>query len=320
MYIHSTSSFRQKEQGVQAYAIWADAMIAHSGHPYQKKQITTLLGKTTVWMWDLLSSQTSGDTHAKTLVIFPGFRTSSLFWDADGALGIFQSSQTSQSSRVSRICLIETNGQPNDSDGNTPKIATHDYGLWAKDVVMQLGATQENPVYIAGASFGCTVCAQLSIVAPELVAKMVWLNPGCLAPFSLSLKNLYLSLLPVIKKSKDSVVMFFEKSVFCPPNHRPSSAAWELLLQYEVLALQQWLDRAQKPVQLSIEDCQRIRTPLLLLVGDRDLLFVPEKTVSRAKREITSLVQAVLLPHVGHGSEVTSSAHPLMQQFLDAPL
>ena len=48
------------------------------------------------------------------MVIFPGFRTSSLFWDMDNALAPLKKDY--------RIYLVETNGQPNLSDGNNPDI------------------------------------------------------------------------------------------------------------------------------------------------------------------------------------------------------
>jgi hypothetical protein len=69
----------------------------------------------------------SRDTTLETLVIFPGARTTSLIWDLDKGLDNL--------TYKLRIFMVETNGLPNLSDGETPDIDSLDYGIWAAEVL-----------------------------------------------------------------------------------------------------------------------------------------------------------------------------------------
>ncbi|MBK6527208.1 MAG: hypothetical protein IPG07_17665 [Crocinitomicaceae bacterium] len=110
----------------------------HSGHSYQKLEIKTELGNTLIW-------QTGNLNAKKTIVIFPGFRTSPLFWDLDKGLDYLMDDF--------KIYLVETNGQPNPSDGNSPAIRSLDYGHWAKQVLDELKI--EKTSIKASFGFGC---------------------------------------------------------------------------------------------------------------------------------------------------------------------
>lgn len=73
------------------------------------------------------------------------------------------------------------------------------------------------------------------------------LNPGCLQFFSLSGKNLYYNLLPFINPKEKTISKFLNKIVFCTPTHEISAEANKLLVEYQLLALTRYVDKAQKP-------------------------------------------------------------------------
>ncbi|CAN5354222.1 hypothetical protein BH09BAC1_BH09BAC1_26800 [soil metagenome] len=217
MQYYSTSSFKDKAAGELFYQEWVSRLERANTTTYERLEIETGLGRTTVWG---INTET---TKQHTLIIFPGFRTSSLFWDFDNALAPLR--------ETCRIYLVDTNGQPNLSDGNTPDIKSLDYGHWAAEVLDKLHIAK---AHVAGASFGGLVCLKLAQVAPQKVQQVLLLNPGCLAPFSLSLRNLYYNLLPIISPSEKNVVKFLDTAVFCPPNHHLSPVAKELIVEYEL--------------------------------------------------------------------------------------
>ena len=69
-----------------------------------------------------------------------------------------------------RIFLVETNGLPNLSDGETPDIKSLGYGIWASEVLEKLKIEK---AFIAGASFGGLICMKLAIVKPEVIKSVL---------------------------------------------------------------------------------------------------------------------------------------------------
>lgn len=116
--------------------------------------------------------------------------------------------------------MVETNGLPNLSVGSSPDIKGLGYGQWASEIFEQL---KIDSAYVAGASFGGLIAMKLAMVSPAKVKVAFLLNPGCLQPFSLRLRNLYYNLLPIIAPSAKNVLTFLDNAVFCKPNHQPGA-------------------------------------------------------------------------------------------------
>ncbi|NOT77208.1 MAG: alpha/beta hydrolase [Cyclobacteriaceae bacterium] len=299
MQIHSTCSFKTPEDS-KYFENWVVRLEKVNNKKYGRIDLETSLGKTVVW-------SLSGDKKdLKPLVIFPGFRTCSLFWDFDNALEPLQKNY--------RIFLVDTNGQPSLSDGNTPDIKSNDYGLWASEVITKLGLTK---AVVAGASFGGLVCMKLCIVAPEKVEKAIMLNPGCLQPFSLSLKNLYYNMLPILFPSRKNVKTFLDAAVFCKPNHQLSTDSEELILDYEMMALTRFIDKAQKPYQMPLSELSKVSSDVYLLEGENDLLFPYQKSIDHATKCIKNLKEVFVLKQTGHGIETSKEAISIIGRIMN---
>src|SRR5579885_3668558 len=106
MKIKSVSSFREPAKDLQYYEDWIKQLESHNQLSYDRLEIKTSLGNTSIW------GINTGNIGLPSLLIFPGFRTSTLFWDLDRALDDLRNDY--------RIFLVETNGQPNLSEGHTP--------------------------------------------------------------------------------------------------------------------------------------------------------------------------------------------------------
>lgn len=298
MRIAKTSQFKNVEQDKVWFENWVTKLEALNGRQYRRFQLQTALGKTHVW------GLNTNDESLEVLVIFPGARTTSLFWDFDNCLDHLK--------QKLRIFLVETNGLPNLSDGSTPDIKTMGYGEWASEVLDKLNIKR---AFIAGASFGGLIAMKLSLVAPLKVKAAFLFNPGCLQSFSLSWNNLYYNLLPIFSPTKKNVSKFLDKAVFCKPNHQLSTKAEELIIDYEVFALTRYKDNTQKPYNMG-EELRQVKVDTFLLEGDKDLLFPYQVSVANARDRIQSLKDVVVFQNVGHGIETCDKAI----QYMDAKI
>lgn len=290
MKIHNTSKFKDEKGDLAYFESWVGQLEKNNGRKYERNEIQTSLGKTVVW-----GHQTT-ENHPNTLVIFPGARTTSLFWDFDKGLDNL--------GQGFRIFLVETNGLPNLSEGKTPDINSLDYGVWATEVFDQLKIEK---AYIAGASFGGLICMKFGIVSPDRIQAAFLLNPGCLQPFSLTLKNLYYNLLPILVTTEKNVSKFLYKAVFSKPNHQLSSISEKMIIDYEVFAIARYIDKTQKPYYMD-KELEKVQVETYLLLGDKDLLFPFQKSVDHAKRLIKSLKEVKIYTNVGHGIETYDKA------------
>jgi len=290
MKINSKSHFKDEKTDRNYFENWVSQLEKNNGRKYERYEIETSIGKTIVW------GIHTKEEFSDTLVIFPGARTTSLIWDFDRGLDNLNHKM--------RIFMIETNGLPNLSDGATPDIKSLDYGIWATEVFDKLNIGN---AFVAGASFGGLICMKLGIVSPQRIKAVFLLNPGCLQPFSLTLKNLYFNLLPILKPTKINVSKFLDKAVFSKPNHKLSEFSEKMLIDYEVFAISRYKDKTQKPYYMD-RQLEEVKVNTFLLVGDKDLLFPYQKSIDNAKRQIKTLKETKIFNNVGHGIETYDKA------------
>jgi pimeloyl-ACP methyl ester carboxylesterase len=289
MKIRSKSYFKNEPTDQNYFESWVTQLEKKNGRQYERLVIQTSLGKTHVW------GLNTKENHLDTLVIFPGARTTSLIWDFDKGLDNLNHKM--------RIFMVETNGLPNLSNGETPEIKSLDYGYWADEVFEKLKIKK---AFIAGASFGGLICMKMGQVVPEKISAIFLLNPGCLQPFSLTIKNLYYNLLPIISPTKKNVLTFLDKAVFSKPNHKLSDFSEKMLVDYEVFAIKNYKDKTQKPYYMD-EQLAEVTVDTYLLLGDKDLLFPYEKSIENAQKHIKSL-EIKVFSEVGHGIETYEKA------------
>jgi pimeloyl-ACP methyl ester carboxylesterase len=291
MEIKFKSYFKDEKQDFEYFEKWVELLETNNRRKYERFVIQTSLGKTHVW------GLNTADETLETLIIFPGARTSSLFWDFDNGLDNL--------SQNLRIFLVETNGLPNLSDGNTPDIKSLDYGWWADEIFEKFGVEK---AFVAGASFGGLICMKLGIIVkPERIKAAFLLNPGCLQPFSMKLANLYYNLLPLIIPGKKNVSKFLNKAVFSKPNHHISDQSEKMLIDYEVFAISRYKDKTQKPYYMD-KQLAEVKADTYLLVGDRDLLFPFQKSIENAKKHLSTFKDVKVFNNVGHGIETYDKA------------
>jgi pimeloyl-ACP methyl ester carboxylesterase len=280
------SYFKTPEQDVQTFKNWVMKLEQVNGYEYEQLSIQTSLGETQVYGLNMKNIELD------TLIIFPGFRTSSLIWDLDKGL-------QSLSKRL-RIFLIETNGQPNLSEGNSPSIKTLDYGEWGAEVFEKLNIES---AFIAGASFGGLVCMKTSLVIPKKIKSVFLLSPGCFRTISFGMKNMYYNLLPLINTSEKNIQKFLDNIVFNKPEHQLSTESEKLLIEYLLLAISKYKDNTEKPYYMGGQ-LDNVSVNTHLLVGENDILIPPTKSIENAKKHLRENLKNVeIFKNVGHGIE-----------------
>jgi pimeloyl-ACP methyl ester carboxylesterase len=298
MVIKRISHFKDQISDSAYFNNWIDKLQKLNRTNYDSMIVKTSLGKTQIY------GIRTDQLNLEPLLIFPGARTSALFWELDHNL--------KHISEKFRIYLIETNGLPNLSDGSTPDIKGTSYGEWAAEVMKELNIEK---AFVAGASFGGLVCMKLAMVAPEKIKAAFLFNPGCLQFFSMKWKNLYANLKPIFRSSPKNVSYFLDTAVLYKPNHTLSAEAEQLLIDYEVFAIKRYKDRTQKPYFMG-EELKQCKVPVFLVEGDKDLLFPYEKSIENAKKLLPDLREIKVFKNVGHGIELYPDAISYMNEKL----
>lgn len=299
MTIHRRSHFKDREADHQWLADWIRRIETENNCAYPSQQIETSLGITHIYTINFEA------TDLPCLLIFPGARTSVLFWDVDNNLAALK--------KHYRIVLVETNGLPNLSEGNSPDIRTLDYGHWAKEI---LDALSLDKVFLAGASFGGLICMKLGLVTPERIQAMILLNSAGLAPFSLGLTNLYYNLLPAIFPTKKNIRLFLDTLVFDSPAHDVSPAFMDIIFDYEYVALTRYKDKTQKPYYMG-KEMMKLHVDVYVIEGDADLLFPYQRSVDNAQKFLPQLKEVKIFEHVAHGIETYGPAIEEMNRIIE---
>jgi len=267
MKIKGTSVYKIEDEAKAFLEQWNYKIQLLNNSFYEKIYTRTSLGKTIVWGYN------TEKTHLETIVIFPGFRTCGMFWDFDNGLAPLKKDY--------RVFLVDINGQPCLSDGNSPDIKGNDYGVWATELFEKLGI---NKATIIGASFGGIVCLKLCLVSPHLVEKAILMDPAGISNFSSSFQNLYYNFLPIIFKNRSSVIKFVNKIALHPPPQDLPYAYRELLIEYILFTLKNFQNKADLPVALHKDDLKKITADIYLVLGENDLLFPTKKTIAIAQK------------------------------------
>jgi pimeloyl-ACP methyl ester carboxylesterase len=298
--IHRHSNFKDLPKDLEWFNHWVNRLESLNQKKYERIEVSTSLGKTHIW------GIHTENKNLEPLLLFPGARTTSLFWDLDNNL--------KNLSDHFRIYLIETNGLPNLSDGATPDIKGNGYGEWASELMEKLGIEKS---FVAGASFGGLICMKLAIVAPEKIKAAFLFNAGCLQTFSLKWKNLYANLKPIFRPTEANVAYFLDTAVLYKPNHSPSPAAEKLLIDYEVFAIKRYKDKTQKPYYMN-DELKKANVPVYVFEGDKDLLFPYEKSIQNAREKLPNLKEVVVFKNVGHGIETFQEATKTMYKIISS--
>lgn len=286
-----TSVYRNRIGAEKDFLAAYDRTLKAWKVPYQSVYVTTSYGKTHILV--------AGKEHSESLFLFHGFAFSSASWiDNIPAL-----------SETYRVYAVDFVGDINRSTASRPIRTKEDCAHWFRELLDYFGIRQ---THIGGHSFGGFIALVLAIYAPESVSKVMAISPaGSFRRQSARFfcKCLLAGLMPSTSRLENLIR-------FMTGNGRSVN---QLLSDQFISAMQNALPRTRIfPSRLSDREFRRIQQPVLLVIGDEDIQYAPEKAIKRA-RNVLSSVESHLIQNTGHGLpfEQPDNVNQLMLYFLD---
>jgi len=281
--------FRSPEGEAQYYAAY-EAVLKQWPVPYEELFIPTRFGDTHVIA--------SGPKDADPLVLLHSSGSGAVQWIKN--VGAF-----SQHHRTYAIDVIGEEGK---------SIVTHPirdhwqqkFALWMREIFDGLGI---DSAYLVGNSLGGLIAFNAALHLPERLKKIVLISPAAtfvqMWPFYWNLlipRGIYLSTPSWISDRLHLAWLA----------HRAFAWIWQDFLVDESTARLRTIrniagyprNRIFPPVY-SDEELRQIRTPTLLLIGDHEVIYKPEKAIRRATRLVPGL-KAEIVPNANHNAQVTA--------------
>jgi pimeloyl-ACP methyl ester carboxylesterase len=243
-------------------------------------------------MWpvtvDVLDMQTRfGKTHVNAcgdrayppMILLPGFGANSTQWFPNvGPL-----------STKYRIYALDTPGQPGKSIPEV-KLNVSNCAAWLDEVFNGLGLQKAT---LVGLSLGGWLALNLAIQAPERISHLVLLDPA--ASFEgMSAAFVWHSFLPfMVHPTRTGLTNYFR---WMTRGYQVNKKWGELMLSGILNTL------PQPPIQakaFSDEELQKVKAPTLLLIGERSVIYNPNRVYQRATRLIPHIT-ADIIPEASH--------------------
>ena len=262
-----SSIFKTPEDEAKYVAAY-DAVLALWPVPIESFDVPTRFGKTHIIA--------SGPKEALPLILLHATSASATMWFPNIA----------DLTRDYRTYALDTIGEPGKSVVSSLPQKKSDYVLWLTDVFNELNITEAD---VVGASYGGWVTINLALFAPERVKKIVLLSPpAAFAPFN---KMYMLRIIPS---------MIFPIRFFINNSIRPLFVKRPNEIYFEQLALAAKCKFEEVfPTEFTDDELRQIKTPALLLVGEKEVIHSPRKAIDRAKRLMPD-IQAEMIPEASH--------------------
>lgn len=248
--------------------------------PYDQMCISTCLGTTHVIA--------SGQKDARPLVLFQPTGVGAPIWCRNAAT----------LSQHYRIYAAETVGEINKSILSRPIERMIDFTRWVADLFDELQIERTD---IVGNSFGGFLILDVAMHLPERIKRAVLISPA--ASFVTMWPNFWHLFIPahVIAPRIGSKKMTLQ------------AYAWiwqgfpidDCIQQLRNIAALNGLPRHGPPTVFSDEELCKIQTPVLLLIGDREVVYDPQRVIQRAIRLVPNL-KAEMVPNANHNAQYTA--------------
>jgi pimeloyl-ACP methyl ester carboxylesterase len=270
------SAFKTPE-GEAAYLAAYDAAMKLWPVPYEDMEIPSRFGMTHIVV--------SGPKNAPPLVLLHGYMATLTMW----------SPNIVDFSNDYRVYAIDVMGQPSKSIPNEPIRDAADYVAWFTET---LNGLHLDRICLVGMSFGGWLALIYTVAAPERVQKLVLLSPGGFLPIAkqFSLRGMLMVFFP----TRFTVNSFMRWAGFA---HTPGEMDARCVLGLMYLGMkhfrmsQDTLRVAASP--LFDDELRSVHIPVLLLVGDHEVIYDPAKALARARRLIPNF-EGEMVPRCSH--------------------
>jgi pimeloyl-ACP methyl ester carboxylesterase len=272
------SVFRSADVEAQYAAAYAAALM-HWPVPYEEYYIPTRFGDTHVIA--------SGPKEAAPLVLLQPAGCGATIWYRNiGPL-----------CQRHRIFAVDTLSEVNKSLLTRPIKSRREFADWMVDLFDGL---QVGRVDIVGNSFGGFLTLNAALYLPERVGKIVLISPA--ATFG-QMWALYWHYGPPLSLG----LLTGSRQLLL----KPYEWIWqgfpvdEDISRLRDITAINGLPRHGPPTVFSDEELRKIRAPALLLIGDHEVIYNPQRVIGRATRLVAGL-KAEIVPNANHNAEYTA--------------
>lgn len=256
------------QQGKTAVMEFYDSQLEQWDVPYDTMNVNTRYGNTFII--------TCGEKKAPPLILLHGSCMNSCMWLEDAR----------EYSRSYRVYAVDIPGEAGRSDEKQLQLKGRCYEDWLSDVFDTLAIEKAD---LMGISFGAWLSTKFTICYPEKVSKLVLLSPLGISPQ----KNSFLfTLMSCMLLGKRGIDKLYDKI-----NSNP--AVPEELLKYQKLIGDNFNTRNELIPLFSDTELKRLVMPVIMFVGDKDIIIHSEKTAKRL-RSLVPHAKINILPGVGH--------------------
>ncbi len=271
----NTSAFKTPA-GEAAFLAVYDAAMKLWPVPYEESEIPGRFGTTHVVV--------TGPKNAPPLVLLHGYMMTSNMWSPNVA----------DFSRKYRVYAIDVMGQPGKSipDPAEPIRDTADFVAWLSETLDGLNLDR---VFLVGMSFGGWLALNFAMAAPERVHRLVLLSPGAsFLPLvkQFMLRGMLMGLFPT-RLTVNSFMGWM--GIKDTPGDKVSRSLLDLFyLGMKHFRLPPETARIMPDVA-SDDELRAVHVPVLLLIGEREVIYDPVKALARARALLPNF-QGELMP------------------------
>jgi pimeloyl-ACP methyl ester carboxylesterase len=282
-----TSPFKSPE-GEAAFLESYDNAMKFWPVTYEESEITNRFGTTHV--------VTSGPKDAPPLVLLHGMLGTLTMWSPNIA----------DLSKDYRVYAIDVMGQPGKSVPNEPIRDAAGFVAWLSETFNGLDLDR---LYLVGMSYGAWLAIHFTLTAPERVQKLL-LPVACFQPL---VRQFILRMLPMgLFPTRLTVNSFFG---WMGINDTPGDRVAQSQLDLTYLGMKHFRFPPEAallmPGVFSDEELRTLPVPVLLLIGEREVLYDPVKALARARRLISNF-EGELVPQSSH--DMCVSQHRIVDE------
>ena len=274
-----TSAFKTPE-GEVAYLAAYEAAMRLWPVPYEEIELPSRFGMTHV--------VTSGPKDAPPLVLLHGYMANLTMWSPNIA----------DWSKDYRVYAIDVMGQPGKSipDPDEPIGDAADLVTWLSETFNGLNLDR---IFLVGMSYGGWLALNLAMTAPERVRKLVLLSPAA-------------SLQPLVRQFGLRVMaMIFFPTRFTANSlmgwmgikDTPGDTLTRCVLDLGYLGVKHFRLQPETarvmPGVFSDEELRALHMPVLLLIGENEVIYDPAKALDRARALLPNF-EGELVPQSNH--------------------
>ena len=266
------SAFRTPEGAVK-FLVAYDSALKYWPVPYEEIDVQTRFGTTHLLV--------SGPKDAPPLVLLHGYMATAIMYAPNVAAFC----------RDHRVYAIDTMGQPGKSVPGEPIRKADDYNTWLTETLDRLHLDR---VDLIGQSFGGLLALKYAVAVPHRIKKLALLSAGGVLP--LARRFQWFGMLMVMFPSQFVVNAFMRWAGSDTSRDEPVLELMHLGMTHFLMPQETVRVRLD---ELSDAELQGLRMPVLLLMGDREVICDPFAAMDRGRRLVPRF-QGHVIPDAGH--------------------